>query len=75
GYGTEMMDNLLSEQAVTLDTTKRADLLGQIQDLAVTESPFVPLAQGGLFVAFRDNISNIILDPLSLFHYFLVEKN
>ena len=75
GYGTEEMDALLAAQAVEGDPATRADLLGQIQDLAVTESPFVPLAQGGLFVAYREGISNIVLDPLSLFHYFLVEKN
>jgi peptide/nickel transport system substrate-binding protein len=75
GYGTDAMDALLTAQGVELDATKRAELLGQIQDLAVLESPFVPLAQGGLFVAYRDNISNIVLDPLSLFHYFLIEKN
>jgi len=75
GYGSEEMDALLEAQAVEADATTRADLLGQIQDLAVVDSPFVPLAQGGLFVAYRDNISNIVLDPLSLFHYFLIEKN
>ncbi|MGD8457440.1 MAG: ABC transporter substrate-binding protein [Anaerolineales bacterium] len=74
-YGNDDMDVLLASQGVELDETARADLLSQIQDMAVTESPFVPLAQGGLFVAFRDNISNVVLDPLSLFHYFLIEKN
>lgn len=75
GYGTETMDALLVAQAVEGDPSARTDLLGQIQDLAVEDSPFVPLAQGGLFVAYRDNISNVVLDPLSLFHYFLIEKN
>ena len=75
GYGTDAMDTLLANQAIELDATLRTGILEQAQDLAVTESPFVPLAQGGLFVTYRDNISNIILDPLSLFHYFLVEKN
>ena len=73
-YGNETMDSLLADQAVALDPTARAEILGQIQDLSVTESPFVPLGQGSLFVAYRDNISNVILDPLSLFHYFLIEK-
>lgn len=73
-YGNTDMDALLTAQAEELDLTARADLLGQIQEFAVTESPFVPLGQGGLFVASRDNISNIVLDPLSLFHYFLIVK-
>ena len=75
GYGSDEMDALLTAQAVEADPAARTDLLGQVQDFAVTESPFVPLAQGGLFVAYREGVSNIILDPLSLFHYFLIEKN
>ena len=73
-FGSDAIDALLLSQAVERDPGLRADLLKQIQDLSVTESPFVPLGQGGLFVAFQDNISNIVLDPLSLFHYFLIEK-
>jgi len=75
GYGSDEMDALLAAQAVEADPAARADLLGQVQDFAVTESPFVPLAQGGLFVAYREGVSNIVLDPLSLFHYFLIEKH
>lgn len=73
-YGNPEMDTLLAAQGEERDATVRADLLRQIQEFAVTESVFVPLGQGGLFVAHRDNISNIVLDPLSLFHYFLIVK-
>jgi len=73
-YSNPEMDALLEAQAGELDNTVRTDILGQVQDLWVTEVPFTPLAQGALYVAYQDNISNVILDPLGLFHYFLVEK-
>jgi peptide/nickel transport system substrate-binding protein len=73
-YSNPDMDALLDAQGIELDTEARIGIFEEIQDLWVTESPYVPLAQGSLFVAYRDGISNIILDPLSLFHYYLIEK-
>ena len=74
-YDNPEMDDLLDAQAGELDEATRISLLEEVQDLWVIESPFVPLAQGKLVIAFGDGISNVVLDPLSLFHYFLVEKN
>ena len=73
-YNNPDMDALLDAQAGELDQATRIGILEDVQDLWVTESPFVPMAQGKLFVAYRDGISNVILDPLALFHYFLVVK-
>ncbi len=74
-YDNPEMDALLDAQGAEQDVAAREAILEDIQDLWVTESPFVPLSQGKLFVAYRDNISNVVLDPLALFHYFLVDKN
>jgi ABC-type transport system substrate-binding protein len=68
------MDALLDAQEAEQDQATRIGLLEQIQDFWVEQTPFAPLAQGSLAVAYRDNISNVILDPLGLFHYFLIEK-
>ncbi len=73
-YSNPEMDALLDAQAAERDEAKRVELLEQIQDLWVKDVPFTPLAQGSLFVAYRDGISNVVLDPLGLFHYFLIEK-
>ena len=73
-YDNPEMDALLDAQAGELDEATRTSILEDIQDLWVPESPFIPLAQGKLVVAFNDGISNVVLDPLALFHYFLVEK-
>lgn len=73
-YSNPEMDALLDAQAGELDEATRISILEEIQDLWVTESPFVPLSQGKLVAAYADGISNIVLDPLALFHYFLIEK-
>lgn len=73
-YNNPEMDALLDAQAGELDEAKRVDILHQIQDLWVTESPFVPLAQGKLIIAYADDISGVVLDPIANLHYFLLEK-
>ena len=74
-YSNPDMDALLDAQAAELDEAARIALLEEIQDFWVGESPFVPLSQGMLVVAHRDGVSNVILDPIALFHYFEVKKN
>lgn len=69
------MDALLDAQAAELDEVARIAILEQIQDFWVGESPFVPLSQGILIAAYRDGVTNMILDPLALLHYFEVKKN
>jgi peptide/nickel transport system substrate-binding protein len=73
-YSNPEMDALLEKQASELDETARIAALGAVQDLWVTESPFVPVAQGKLLIGYRDNVSGVVLDPLALLHYFLLEK-
>ena len=73
-YDNPEMDALLDAQAEEQSESARISILEDVQDLWVTESPFVPLSQGNLFVAYRDGVSNVVLDPLGLFHYFLAEK-
>jgi peptide/nickel transport system substrate-binding protein len=73
-YSDAKMDSLLEAQASELDEAKRIDILHEIQDYWVEQSPFVPLAQGKLFIAYRDGISGVVLDPIAQLHYFLLEK-
>ena len=68
------MDALLDAQAGELDEETRIAILEQVQDLWVTESPFVPLAQGKLVIGYLDNISGVVLDPIAHLHYFLIDK-
>lgn len=73
-YNNPEMDALLDAQASELDEAARIATLGEVQDLWVTESPFVPLGQGKLLIAYQDNVSGIVLDPIALLHYFLIQK-
>jgi peptide/nickel transport system substrate-binding protein len=45
-YDNPAVDALIQEQAVTSDATKRAELIGQIQDKVAADLPTVPLLQG-----------------------------
>jgi peptide/nickel transport system substrate-binding protein len=73
-YDNPEMDALLDAQAIEQDEGARISILEEIQNLWVTESPFVPLGQGKLFIAYREGVSGVVLDPLGLLHYFLLEK-
>jgi peptide/nickel transport system substrate-binding protein len=73
-YDNPDMDALLDAQGSEIDVNTREALLGDVQDLWVTESPFVPLAQGKLVVGYGDDIDGVVLDALALLHYFLIEK-
>jgi peptide/nickel transport system substrate-binding protein len=75
GFENEAMSSMLAVQASESDDATRADYLAEIQEYWVEVSPMVPVAQGSLFVAYRDGISGVVLDPLALFHFYLVEKN
>lgn len=74
GFIHEELSALLAAQAAEGDEATRIGILEEIQDLWVSESPMVPFAQGSLFVAYSDSITSITLDPLALFHYYLVDK-
>lgn len=73
-YSDAKMDELLDAQAGELDEATRIEILGEIQDYWVEQSPFVPLAQGKLIIAYADYVSGVVLDPIAQLHYFLLEK-
>lgn len=73
-YSNPDMDALLDAQAGELDEAKRVQVLEEVQDFWVTESPFVPIGQGKLLIAYADSVSGVVLDPIANLHYFLLEK-
>ena len=73
-YNNPEMDALLDAQATELDEATRIGILEEVQDFWVTESPFVPLGQGKLLIAYADGVSGVVLDPIANLHYFLLEK-
>jgi peptide/nickel transport system substrate-binding protein len=73
-YNNPEMDALLDAQAGELDEAARKAILEEIQDFWVPESPFVPLGQGKLLIAYADYVSGVVLDPIANLHYFLLEK-
>ncbi len=74
GFIHEELQGMLGAQAAEGNESARIAILEDIQDLWVEQSPMVPFAQGALFVSYSDAIKSITLDPLALFHYYLVDK-
>ncbi len=75
-YASEKMDELFQQEqsATDLRGDARKQVFEEIQKLWAEDVPTLPLTQGKLMVAARKNISGIVLDPVMLNHYFLLEK-
>nr|MBN1230184.1 hypothetical protein [Anaerolineae bacterium] len=73
-YSDARMDELLDAQAGELDVDARIAILEEIQTYWVEQTPFIPLAQGKLLIAYADDVSGVVLDPIANLHYFLLKK-
>ena len=76
-YASKAMDDLFAKEqsATDLRSDSRKKVFEDIQNLWATDVPTLPLSQGKLMVAARSNISGIVLDPVMLNHYFLLQKS
>jgi peptide/nickel transport system substrate-binding protein len=57
-----------------LDPAKRTDLLKQAQAHMADQTPYVPVFQIPQFAATTDAVSGVVLDPIQVFRYWLLEK-
>ncbi len=75
-YASDQMDALFEQEQAAADLrgAEREKVFEDIQKLWAEDIPTIPLTQGKLQVAARSNISGIVLDPVMLNHYFLMEK-
>jgi len=70
---TEMLD-LISASQGELDPAARQATLTEAQALMADQVPDVPLFSITQFAATTDAISGVILDPIQIFRYWLLEK-
>jgi peptide/nickel transport system substrate-binding protein len=70
---SKMLDLVHASQK-ELDPAKRADLLKQAQAHMADQTPYVPVFQIPQFAASTDAISGVVLDPIQIFRYWLLEK-
>jgi peptide/nickel transport system substrate-binding protein len=69
----KMLDLVHASQR-ELDPAKRQDILKQAQAHMADQTPYVPVFQIPQFAATTDAVSGVVLDPIQVFRYWLLEK-
>ncbi len=73
-WNDPQMLSLVAAQASELDATKRATIIKQAQSYMADQTPYVPVFQISQFASSSDKVSGIVLDPIQIFRYWLLEK-
>jgi peptide/nickel transport system substrate-binding protein len=73
-WNDPQMLSLVAAQAKELDATKRATTIKQAQSYMADQTPYVPVFQISQFASSSDKVSGIVLDPIQIFRYWLLEK-
>ena len=60
----DQIANLIDQIAVELDRDTRAGLVGEVQSLLYADPMWIIGAQEGAVTAYRDDIENMVLQPL-----------
>lgn len=71
-YISATMTQFLQTAAGTTDPTTFPATYGKIQDLIATDVPMVPLFQGTSLAVSNLKVSGIVLDPTTIFRYYLL---
>jgi len=68
------MAELVQTEQRTQDPDRRAEVLRQAQAYMADQVPYVPLFQAPQVAATTDKVSGVVLDPIQIFRYWLLEK-
>ena len=69
-YNNSTVDDLLVQARTKTNTTERAKLYEQVQEILAEDCPYIPLFQGKQYVVFKKTIGGVRLDPTQNFYYF-----
>ena len=73
-YSNTKMDELIKKAQVTTSLDERTATYGEIQDIAVTDIPFIPMFQVEITAASKGNVKGIVIDATVLLRYWLIYK-
>ena len=73
-WNDQRMLSLVSAQARQQDAGQRGKLVEQAQSYMADQVPYVPIFQISQFAAASDKVSGIVLDPIQIFRYWLLDK-
>jgi peptide/nickel transport system substrate-binding protein len=69
------MLDLVHAQQKELNPAARTAIVKQAQTYMADQTPYVPIFQISQFAATVDGVSGVVLDPLQLLRFFLIEKS
>jgi peptide/nickel transport system substrate-binding protein len=69
------MLDLVHAQQKALDPAARTGIIKQAQSYMAEATPYVPIFQISQFAATVDGVSGVVLDPIQLLRFFLIEKS
>ena len=69
------MLDLVHAQQKELDPGTRTAIIKQAQTYMADQTPYVPIFQISQFAATVDGVSGVVLDPIQLLRFFLIEKS
>jgi peptide/nickel transport system substrate-binding protein len=69
----KMLELIHTEQRVQ-DPARRADALRQAQTYMAEQVPYIPLFQQPQVAATKASVSGVVLDPIQIFRFWLLEK-
>jgi peptide/nickel transport system substrate-binding protein len=70
----KMLELIRTEQK-TQDEATRTEALRQAQEYMADQVPYIPLFQQPQFAAASDKVNGIVLDPIQIFRFWLLEKS
>ena len=73
-YTSPQMDQLISQEQHSPDQNKRIQIFAQIQELAATDIPYIPMFSGELYAATRANVKGVVVDATLLLRYWIIYK-
>ncbi|HEV3363602.1 MAG TPA: ABC transporter substrate-binding protein [Acidimicrobiia bacterium] len=69
----KMLELVHTEQR-TLDEAQRTEAIREAQAYMADQVPYIPLFQQPQFAATSDKVSGVVLDPIQIFRFWLLEK-
>jgi peptide/nickel transport system substrate-binding protein len=73
-YSNPQMDELIRKAQLSSDINERTAIYQQIQDIASTEIPYIPMFQGEIVSVTRAGVSGVVVDDTALLRYWLIAK-
>ena len=70
GFGNEETDGLLQQGRVSSDEAERAEIYAELEEIVMTEAPYVPLYWRVDAIAFNSDLEGVEIPPCGLYYVY-----